>query len=166
MCALFHSRQAARRSAAGVAVLLASLTPILLTGCGSTAAPGNGTSKTSAQPDYPSEPLTPQQLRVQQGARLIVSLGCAACHLAKPSNDVGPNFADFAGHEVTLSDGRRVLVDEHFLREALLHPGGNALGGYDPAPMLTAIGRLHLDHRPAQVAALIAFIEQLGPEPG
>jgi hypothetical protein len=149
-----------------LAVLLAGLLPIPLSGCGSAAAPGTQASSTSAQPESPSEPLTPQQQRVQQGARLIVSLGCAACHLMGANHDIGPSFIDFAGHDVTLADGRRVLVDERFLREALLHPRRNALRRYDPTPMLAAVARLHLGRRPAQVAALVAFIEQIGPEPG
>jgi hypothetical protein len=147
-------------------MLLAGLTPIALSGCGSAAAPAARSSPAPAAPEFPSESLTPQQRRVEQGARLIVSLGCAACHLMSTNHDVGPNFVDFAGHEATLADGSRVLVDERFLREALLHPRRNALRGYDPAPMLAAIGHLQLGRRPAQIAALIAFIEQIGPEPG
>jgi len=166
MFALPRSRQAATRSATALAVLLASLTPIPLSGCGSATAPRTRASPTSAQPEYLSEPLTPQQQRVEQGARLIVSFGCAACHLANRDHDVGPSFANLAGHDVTLAGGRRVLVDEHFLAEALLDPRRNALSGYDPAPMLTAVAHLHLGRRPAQVAALVAFIEQIGPEPG
>jgi cytochrome c oxidase subunit 2 len=103
---------------------------------------------------------------VEQGASLIVADGCSACHLDKTTRALGPNFESFAGHDVTLADGRRVLVDEHFVREALLHPTKNPIAGYDPALMLTATEHLHLSSRPEQVAALAAFIEQMGPEPG
>jgi hypothetical protein len=58
-----------------------------------------------------------------------------------------------------------VLVDERFVREGLLRPRANELAGYDPAPMLAALSRLHLDRQPRQVQALAAFIEQVGPEP-
>ncbi len=85
---------------------------------------------------------------------------------SRKSESVGPDFAGFAGHAVTLADGRRVLVDEHFLREGLLHPEQAELKGYDPAPMLAAVRRLHLSGDPGQVAALAAFIEQIGPEQG
>ena len=81
-------------------------------------------------------------------------------------SSVGPDFAGFAGHTVTLADGRRVLVDEHFLREGLLHPEQAELKGYDSAPMLAAVKRLHLAGESGQVAALAAFIEQIGPEQG
>jgi cytochrome c oxidase subunit II len=97
---------------------------------------------------------------------LILSDGCSACHLDKTTHALGPNFASFAGHDVKLADGRHVLVDERFVREALLHPTKNPIAGYDPALMLTATEHLHLSSRPEQVAALAAFIEQMGPEPG
>jgi hypothetical protein len=161
MC-LRRQRPASRRAQA-VTVLLASLIPIALSGCGMGTAPRTQASPTSAESQYVPEPLTPQQLRVEEGAHLIVADGCAACHLARATRDAGPSFANFAGHRVTLTDGLRVLVDERFLREALFHPGRYEIKGYGPGPMLIALRHLHLDSR--QVAALTAFIEQIGPEP-
>jgi len=78
---------------------------------------------------------------------------------------IGPSLASFAGHDVTLAGGHRMLVDERFLREALRDPRGNQIRGYDPTPMVRAVERLHLSGRPQQIAALAAFIEQIGPEP-
>jgi hypothetical protein len=133
-----------------------------LTGCG-TSEGSNGAAST--EPSYVKEPFTHQQLLVEQGARLAVSDGCTACHLDAAGRGIAPSFASFAGHLVLLADGHRVLVDEHFLREGLLHPDRAELEGYDPAPMLAALRRLHLAGHPGQVAALTAFIEQIGPEP-
>jgi cytochrome c551/c552 len=149
-----------------VAVLLTSVSVISLSACGASRAQGTQTSVASSVPQYVSEPFTRRQQLIEKGGGLIVSDGCAACHLANAKHAVGPSFDSFAGHDVTLADGHRVLVNERFLREGLLHPGGNAIEGYDPAPMLTSIAHLHLGSRPEQVAALIAFIEQVGPEPG
>ena len=152
-----------RSTAVGLAIGAIAL---VLAGCGT-----NGTSSravsshTSTEPAYVNEPFTHQQLLVEQGARLAVSYGCAACHLGAAGRGIAPSFASFAGHRVTLADGRRVLVDEHFLRAGLLHPGDAEIKGYDPAPMLAAVRRLHLTGHPGQVAALTAFIEQIGPEP-
>jgi cytochrome c551/c552 len=159
-------QQAATPPAQVVTVLLASVILIPLSGCGASTAPSTQASLTSTEPQYVSEPFTPQQQLVEQGARLVVSSGCAACHLAQTKQNVGPSFANFAGHPVTLADGRRALVDEHFLREALLHPGKDPIKGYDPAPMLAVTRHLHLSSQPEQVAALAAFIEEIGPEPG
>jgi len=146
--------------------LVTGLILIALSGCGGSGASTPPAPLTSSEVQSVSEPFTAQQQLVQQGARLVVPYGCAACHLAKTNHDIGPSFDSFAGHHVTLADGRRLVVDEHFLREGLLHPETYALAGYDAEPMLAALRRLHLGRRPKQVAALIAFIEQIGPETG
>lgn len=137
-----------------------------LAGCGTGGHPKNQAALTSTEPPYASEPFTHQQELIEQGARLVVTYGCAACHLSTVGRKLAPSFASFAGHRVTLRDGHRVLVDEHFLREALVHPGREQVKGYQPAPMLRAVMRLRLASHPQQVAALAAFIEQIGPEPG
>lgn len=129
-----------------------------LGGCGAGGARHGG-----GVPGYVTESFTPQEQRVERGARLIVSDGCSSCHL-QAAGDVAPSFLSFAGHRVALVDGRRVLVDERFLHEGLLHPSANEIRGYDPKPMLAAIARAHLARHPGDVAALAAFIEQVGPE--
>ncbi len=145
--------------------LLAATALLSLVGCGAAArSSSEGTSGASAPSDA-TEPFTHEQQLVEQGGRLIVTDGCSACHLAAAGRRLAPGFASFAGHRVTLIDGRQVLVDEHFLRESLVHPGRYRIKGYDPAPMLAAITRLHLAQHPQAVAALSAFIEQVGPEP-
>jgi hypothetical protein len=157
-----HSEVLAR----AVAALLAGVILIPLCGCGASSTAGTQAFSISNEAQSVSEPFTHQQQLVEQGAHLVVAYGCAACHLAKANHDIGPSFSNFAGHEVTLADGRRVPVDEHFLREGLLHPEKDTIAGYDPAPMIAALRRLHLKSQPQQVAALTAFIEQIGPEPG
>ena len=147
-----------------ILALLASITLIFLSGCGTGKAASTLTSATPPEPSYTPEPLTHEQKLVERGARLVISDGCSACHLPKTGRSIGPSFYSFAGHEVRLGDGHRVLVDEHFLREGILHPARSWIRGYDPAPMLAAMRRLHLISQPKQVAELIAFIEQVGPE--
>lgn len=150
--------RAAGRIVAGTLLVCA----LALCGCGA----GTASSAPSATvPAYVTEPFTHEQQLVEQGARLVLADGCAACHLIASARGLAPSFSSFAGHRVTLSGGRGVLVDERFVREGLLRPRANELAGYDPAPMLAALGRLHLSDRPGQVAALAAFIEQVGPEP-
>jgi hypothetical protein len=152
-----------RSTAVGLAIGMIAL---VLAGCGTNGTSSRASSShTSTEPAYVKEPFTHQQLLVEQGARLAVSYGCASCHLGAAGRGIAPSFASFAGHRVTLADGHRVLVDEHFLRAGLLDPGKAEIKGYDPAPMLAAVRRLHLAGHPGQVAALTAFIEQIGPEP-
>jgi len=143
--------------------LLAAVILFALAGCGS----GGGASAPSTAssiPPFASEPYTHQQELIVQGASLVVTDGCSVCHLVAGTRHAGPSFDSFAGHHVALADGRSALVDERFLRETLLHPSAQPLAGYDPAPMIAAVKRLRLDAHPAQVAALVAFIEQIGPE--
>jgi cytochrome c2 len=155
-----------RRSTAVLASVIALASASLLAGCGTSGSSNGARSSSSNAPAYITAPFTHEEQLVEQGARLAVADGCTACHLVGRSQSVGPDFAGFAGHTVTLAEGRRVLVDEHFLREGLLHPEKAELKGYVPAPMLAAVRRLHLSGEPGQVAALAAFIEQIGPEEG
>jgi len=137
---------------------------VLLAGCGASGASSGGAG-TANVPAYVTEPFTPEQRLIEQGAPLIVADGCSACHLNGAARSGAPSFSSFAGHQVRLTDGRTVLVDERFVREGLLDPRANELRGYDPAPMLAALARLRLASHPRQVAALAAFVEQVGPEP-
>jgi hypothetical protein len=139
---------------------------ISLTGCGTSGDTGSQGSSSSTVPAYVSEPFNVQQQLIEQGAHLVVSDGCSACHLNAAARNIAPSFASFAGHAVTLTNGRRVIVNERFVREALLRPSTPPIKGYAPAPMLLATKRLNLAGHPRQVAALAAFIEQIGPEPG
>jgi cytochrome c len=145
---------------AGVALVLA----LALAGCGSGAHRVSTTPATAADP-HVAEPFSAQQRRVARGAQLAVADGCAACHLTGSAKARSPQFETFAGHHTTLSDGRRALVDERLVRIGLLHPRSVEIRGYDPEPMIRALARLRLQHHPAQVAALAAFIEEIGPEP-
>jgi len=151
--------------------VLAGAITLALVGCGSsgvTNSSGGANSAgagTTSVPAYVTEPFTHEQQLVAQGARLVVSDGCAACHLSGGAHVVGPSFSSFAGHRVTLRSGQSVLVDERFVREGLLHPRAYELRGYEPQPMLKALARLHLNSSPQQIADLAAFIDQVGPEP-
>jgi CxxC motif-containing protein (DUF1111 family) len=142
--------------------LAVALLALTLAGCGTAATHDTVSTSATSTPAYITAPFNQEQKLVVKGAGLIVSDGCAACHLNAHASGLGPNFNSFAGHQVRLRDGRQVRVDEHFVREGLRHPAANELDGYDAKPMLMALARVHL--RPAQVQALAAFIEQVGPE--
>jgi hypothetical protein len=162
---LHRARRVAARVRPPAGVAIVATLACSLCGCGAGAAPSATGTRSDPVPAYVTEPFTHEQRLVEQGAPLIVADGCAACHLLASTRKLAPSFSSFAGHRVRLADGRSVLVDERFVREGLLHPRANELAGYDPAPMLAALSRLHLDRQPRQVQALAAFIEQVGPEP-
>lgn len=154
------------RTGEGITALLATAVLLCLAGCGTGGKAGSQGSSASSVPAYVSEPFSAQQQLIEQGAHLVVADGCSACHLNATTRNLAPSFASFAGHPVTLTDGHRVIVNERFVTEALLHPGRTQIKGYDAAPMLAATKRLDLPEHPRKVAALAAFIEQIGPEPG
>ena len=150
------------RRGRALAALLAGALVLALAGCAAGTSASHGAQQ-SAVPGYVTEPFSHQQRLIAQGAHLVVSDGCAACHLIG-SAATAPSFSHFAGHHVTQTDGHSVLVAEQFVRESLLDPRAHELRGYAPAPMLAALVRLHLSTQPQQVAALAAFIEQVGPD--
>jgi len=53
----------------------------------------------------------------QNGERLFASMGCNACH---------------SGSKLTLTDGSQVLVDDAYLREAILNPSQHVTAGFAP----------------------------------
>ena len=129
--------------------------------CGAAKQAGT-TGSSSPTSTYVTEPFTHQQRLVEKGAHLVVADGCSACHLSSLGAHIAPAFADLAGHHVELTDGRRVLVDERLVRQALGHPAAFVIKGYDPQSMLQAIRRAHLNS--AEIAELAAFVEQVGAE--
>jgi cytochrome c5 len=147
------------------ASLAGLLALVALSGCGSSAPAPERLSLAPGEKQA-AEPFTAKQNLIEDGARLFIADGCSACHQIGSTRAPGPSFQSFAGHVVTLSDGRRVLVDEPFLRRVLSDPSATPLRGYDPAGMRAAVLRAHLASSPSQVAALAAFIEEVGPEPG
>jgi hypothetical protein len=151
---------------AAFALLAGAALALAVAGCGASGgAASTAAGGASGESSYATAPFTHQEQLVQQGARLYVADGCSACHAIDTRRGaLGPSFAVLAGNEVTLRDGRRALVDERFLHTALTAPARTEVRGYAPAPMLAAVRRLRLAHDPAAVAALAAFIEQIGPE--
>ncbi len=153
------------RARAFAGVLLAGATLLALSGCGSGDKPSAGVAHRPSVPKYVTEPFTHVQQLVERGAGLMIADRCSVCHLMQGARASGPSFLRFAGYRVRLKDGRDLVVNERFLHDGLLDPRANELAGYDPAPMFAALARLRLREHPAQLAALIAFIEQVGPEP-
>jgi len=154
---------ASEMRSASCATLIAALA-LAAVGCGGRSHAAGSQTATSV-PAYVREPFTHQQQLIAAGGRLIVTYGCAACHLAHGASASAPSFQSFAGHQVRLADGRTVLVDEPFLRKAIVDPAAFPLAGYSERAMLAAVARLGLARRPQQVAELAAFIEEVGPEP-
>jgi len=92
----------------------------------------------------------------QYGAEIYKTKACYMCHTIDGSGSVGPTFKGIYGHEATLSDGRKIAVDENYIRESILDPRAKIVLGYQPV-MPTYQGRL----KDREIDALIAYLKSL-----
>jgi cytochrome c oxidase subunit 2 len=67
----------------------------------------------------------------QNGERLFASMGCNACHSGNAAAR-GPNLAGVFGSKLALTNGSQVLVNEAYLRDAILNPSQHVTSGYAP----------------------------------
>lgn len=91
------------------------------------------------------------------GELLFTSNGCTACHYVERGRGtlVGPNLAGTFGSVRPLEGGESVLVDEEYLREAILEPDRRVAHGFTDARMPPYA----LQARP--LAALVAYVASL-----
>ncbi len=111
----------------------------------------NGKAPESSPASVPAENLA------DRGKKLFTSKGCNACHSVTGKILVGPPLNALFNHEVELVNGKKVKVDENYLRESLMDPTLNVVKGYQ-ALMPTFRGTLSDD----EVDGLIAYIKSLG----
>ncbi len=90
------------------------------------------------------------------GAKLYKTKGCVTCHSVDGAASTGPTFKGAFGHDVKLTTGESVKVDENYLRESILNPLSKVVAGYQPV-MPTFQGIL----KPREVDALVAYIKTL-----
>jgi cytochrome c oxidase subunit 2 len=67
----------------------------------------------------------------QNGERLFASMGCNACHSGSATAR-GPNLAGVYGSKLQLANGSQVIVNEAYLRDAILNPSQHVTAGYAP----------------------------------
>jgi cytochrome c oxidase subunit II len=67
----------------------------------------------------------------QNGERLFASMGCNACHSGTAAAR-GPNLAGVYGSKLTLTNGSQVLVNDAYLRDAILNPSEHITAGFNP----------------------------------
>jgi cytochrome c oxidase subunit 2 len=97
----------------------------------------------------------------QAGERLFGRLGCASCHKEDNSGRC-PTLKDIYNKPVQLASGDRVIVDESYLRESILHPQAKVVAGYQNQEMPTFQGQVSEDG----ILQLVAYIKTLTPETG
>ena len=67
----------------------------------------------------------------QNGERLFASMGCNACHSGTAAAR-GPNLAGVYGSKLQLTNGFEVLVNDAYLRDAILNPSQHVTAGFAP----------------------------------
>jgi cytochrome c oxidase subunit 2 len=67
----------------------------------------------------------------QNGERLFASMGCNACHSGSAAAR-GPNLSGVYGSKLQLANGSQVLVNDAYLRDAILNPSQHVTAGYAP----------------------------------
>lgn len=90
------------------------------------------------------------------GGKLFQSKACITCHTTDGSRNTGPTLKNVFGHEVQLSTGETITVDENYIRRSILEPMGDVVMGY--APIMPTYQGLLKDR---QIDALIAYIKTL-----
>ena len=91
-----------------------------------------------------------------RGAQRYRQLGCDGCHGAQASVHA-PKLEGLFGRSVELRDGRSVLADERFIRDAVLLPNRDVPAGYD-ASMPSFRGQIGEE----ELLEIIEYLKSLG----
>ena len=91
----------------------------------------------------------------QNGERLFASLGCNACHNGTAVAR-GPNLYGIYGSRLTMTDGSQVLVNDVYLRDAILNPSQHVPSGFAPI-MPTYQGQVNEDG----LLSLVEYIKNM-----
>ncbi len=92
---------------------------------------------------------------VEAGSRQFQQLGCETCH-KESDQGRGPKLSGIYGHPVKLTTGQEVVADENYLRNSILDPGSQVVGGYKPI-MPTFQGQLSEE----TLLQIISYIQSL-----
>jgi cytochrome c oxidase subunit 2 len=101
--------------------------------CGTNHSQMIGTITVLSPVDYKkwTEESTSGMSLAQNGERLFASMGCNACHSGNAAAR-GPSLANVYGSKLQLTNGSQVLVNDAYLRDAILNPSQHITAGYAP----------------------------------
>jgi len=88
------------------------------------------------------------------GALLYEKKTCYQCHSLDGTRSVGPSFKDLWGKEESLDNGQKALVDDNYLRQAIVDPNAQIVATYQPVMPKMSL-------KDDEVTALIAYIKSL-----
>jgi cytochrome c oxidase subunit 2 len=92
------------------------------------------------------------------GERLSQNNGCFGCHSLDGSDGVGPTWKGLYGSEKTLVSGEKIIVDETYLYESIVHPNSQIVLGFPANIMALNYGELFSEE---EITNMIAFIKSL-----
>lgn len=90
-----------------------------------------------------------------RGRALVEERACTACHALDATRGIGPGWGGIYGTTQALKDGGTVVVDEEYLRRAMLDPSAEIVDGFDAVMVPAAVDE-------SQIADIIALIKSLG----
>jgi cytochrome c oxidase subunit 2 len=93
---------------------------------------------------------------VEFGKLLFRSKGCASCHSVAGAAGTGPPLDGKYGALEELADGKRVKVDDNYLRESIVDPAARVVAGFEPV-MPTYAGKL----KDKQMNAIIDYLKSI-----
>lgn len=73
----------------------------------------------------------------------------------------GPTWKGLAGSRVELTNGKTVVANAGYLTRHIVEPDAMTVQGYTRGVMAQAIESFDLKQKPADVRALVAFIQSL-----
>ncbi len=71
----------------------------------------------------------------QEGAELVKTKGCIACHTIDGTPKIGPTFKGLSGHHavvVTNGKEREITADDDYLRKSMVDPKADVVKGFPP----------------------------------
>jgi len=104
----------------------------------------------------------PSETLAASGERLYRELGCSGCHEGK-SIVRAPPLQGVFGKPVPLNNGEVVMADEAYLRDSIVFPAKQIVGGYTN-DMPSFVGRINEE----ELLEVIAYLKSLGgsnPQP-
>lgn len=134
------------RQARCASSLLAAVT--LLAACGGSSGAGGSASAGASS-------------LVATGKQLYSSQGCEDCHTLNGTLNTGPSWKGLYLSRVHLASGKTVTATAAYLTKHIVDPNALTVRGFPGDVMAEAIMSDHLGRDPAEVKALVAFIESL-----
>jgi cytochrome c1 len=127
---------------------------LLCLGCGCAGTQHPGSTATPSPAQAVRSPVT-------RGEQLYQADGCSDCHSLDGTPGTGPSWKGLAGSRVRLSGGQTVIADDSYLSRHIVEPNALTVAGYPGEVMAEAIGAFDLKSKPADVRALVAFIDSV-----